>query len=87
MSKFNIGHITGVTVNTTEKLAKKVPVAKDATKKGIKGWKDSIKTEYKNVREGVVEAEVIDSPVTTNSYGHASAQQNAFRMLEITEGK
>jgi hypothetical protein len=91
MSKFNIGHLSGVTVNTTEKLVDKVkkdvPAATHATKRGMKGWKDSVKAEYKKAREGVVEAEVIDSPVTTNSYGHGSAQQNAFRVFELTTGR
>ena len=90
MSKFNIGHISGITVNGAEKLVdltkKEVPAAKNATKRGLKGLKDSVKEAYKDAREGVVVAEVIDSPVTTNSYGNASAQQNAFRTFELTTG-
>lgn len=68
MGKFNIGHITGVTVNTTEALVNKakedVPAAKNVTKGMIKGWKDSVKAEYKKVREGEVDPRMQESVAT-----------------------
>jgi hypothetical protein len=68
MSKFNIGHISGITVNTTENLINKVkedvPAAKDATKGKFHSWKDSVKAEYKKVREGEVEPRMQESVAT-----------------------
>ena len=80
MKNLNIGHITGVTVNSAEAMANKVkedvPAAKDATKGKIKGWKDSVKAEYKKARQGEV--------VTTDPRMQESV---AFRAIELTEGK
>lgn len=65
MSKLNIGHIAGITANTTEnlvdKVKKDVPAAKDATKGRIRGWKDSVKAEYKKVREGEIDPRMQES--------------------------
>ena len=78
MKNLNIGHITGVTVNTTEAMVNKVkedvPAAKDATKGKIKGWKNSVKAEYKKARQGEVTDPRMQEPI------HA-------RALELTEGK
>jgi hypothetical protein len=76
MSKFNIGHMTGITVNTTEALVNKVkedvPAAKDATKGKFRGWKDSVKDEYKKVRQGEVAPRMQESV--------------AVRAIELTTG-
>ena len=76
MSKFNIGHIAGITANTTEdfigKVKEDVPAAKDATKGKFQGWKNSVKAEYKKARQGEVDARMSE-PI------HA-------RAIELTEG-
>jgi hypothetical protein len=77
MSKFNIGHISGLTVNGVEKLVdtvkEDVPAAKDATKGKFQGWKNSVKAEYKKVREGEVDPRMTESV--------------AARAIELTGGK
>lgn len=91
MSKFNIGHLTGITVNTTEALVNKakedVPAAKDATKGKFRGWKDSVKAEYKKVREG--EPAPVggwDMDEADNAFVRHMQESVATRAIELTTG-
>lgn len=58
MGKFNIGHIVGVAVNSTERVATNVrtnvPAAGSSVKGSTKARFASVKTSYRNTREGVV---------------------------------
>ena len=80
MSKFNIGHIAGITANTTEDLVNRfkedVPAAKKATRGKVEGWKESVKAEYKKVREGE------EDPRMEESVAH-----KALELTAITGGE
>ena len=93
MSKFNIGHITGVTVNTTEALVNKVkedvPAAKNTAKKGLKGWKDSVKAEYNTARNGMQIGDKVGNPVTRvqDQVARRRLEESiAARAIELTTG-
>ena len=84
--------ITVATQNVAHKTAeaaKKVPGKTSDAKVGFGRKLLAMKAEYVSAVQDLktTDAEVIDTEVIINSHGDASAQQNAFRMLEITEGK
>jgi dihydrodipicolinate reductase len=76
MKKFNIGHITGLTVNAAEamvdKAKKDIPAATNTGKTGIKSWGNAVKDNYKTTRKGEV---VVDTEVVFNSFGELNQKE------------
>jgi hypothetical protein len=97
MKKFNIGHITGLTVNAAEamvdKAKKDIPAVTNTGKTGLKSWGNAVKDNYKTTRKGevVIPTESTVKRITTmpvlETFVSEKAKRPTLKLINQEEGK